>query len=175
MFLVIYSVPHSRVQASDWINQNISPNSIISAELWDDALPLGSNKYKIETLEITGPDTSDKWDKINYQLESIDYTVLSSNRSWASVSAVPNLLPKTYTYYRNIFLEKPLLEINSYPGFRLPIKNCYYFGPTNMPNNNSWFSVDSDCNYPGIYLRDDLAEEAFTVYDHPKVLIYKNK
>jgi len=175
LFLTIYSVPHSRVQASDWINQHISPNSVLSTELWDDALPLNNINYKIETLSITGPDTPEKWQKINDQLKSIDYIVLSSNRSWASVPTVPNLLPDTNNFYKKLFSQIPLIEINSYPGLRLPIKNCYYFGPTNMPNNNSWFAVNHNCNYPGIYLRDDLAEEAFSVYDHPKVLIFQNK
>jgi len=174
MFLTIYSVPHSRVQATDWINQNIPINSVLSTESWDDALPLNNTNYQIDTLEITGPDTPEKWEKINNQLKSIDYIVLSSNRSWASVSTVPNLLPDTNNFYKKLFSQKPLIEINDYPGFRLPIKNCYYFGPTNMPNNNSWFAINNNCHYPGIYLRDDLAEEAFSVYDHPKVLIYKN-
>lgn len=174
MFLTIYSVPHSRVQTSDWMNQNISPGSVLSAELWDDALPLNNNNYKIETLSITGPDTPEKWQKINNQLKTIDYIILSSNRSWASVSTVPSLLPDTNNFYKKLFSQSPLVEINSYPGLRLPLKNCYYFGPTDMPGNNSWFSVNS-CLYPGIYLRDDLAEEAFSVYDHPKVLIYKNR
>lgn len=174
MFEAIYSMPHSRVQASNWINQNLPPNSVLSTELWDDALPLNNLNYKIETLEITGPDTPEKWDKINNQLPSINYLVLSSNRSWASSLQSPDLLPETINFYKNIFTRPPLVEINSYPGFRLPIKNCYYFGPTNIPGNISWFSVNNNCYYPGIYFRDDLSEEAFTVYDHPKVLIFAN-
>lgn len=173
LFLVIYSVPHSRVQATNWINQNISLQSTLSAELWDDALPLNNLEYKIETLEITGSDTSEKWQKINQQLTGIDYIILSSNRSWASVTTVPQLLPQTNLFYRHLFSQKPIIEINSYPGFRLPIANCYYFGPTNMPHDTSWFAKNN-CPYPGVYFRDDLAEEAFSVYDHPKVLIFNN-
>jgi hypothetical protein len=173
MFLTIYSIPHSRVQATNWINQNIPQNSILSTELWDDVLPLNNINYKIETLSITGLDTDEKWQIINDQLKSVEYIVLSSNRSWASVSTVPTLLPQTNQFYINLFSQKPLVEINSYPGFRLPIKNCYYFGSTNMPNDQSWFTINN-CNYPGIYFRDDVAEEAFSVYDHPKVLIFKN-
>jgi len=68
-------------------------------------------------------------------------------------------------------------KFNSYPGFSLPFLNkCYYFGQTNYPyqdKSNHFFEI-SNCNYPGIYLRDDTAEESFTVYDHPKVLIFQN-
>ncbi|MFA7301396.1 MAG: glycosyltransferase family 39 protein [Candidatus Shapirobacteria bacterium] len=174
MFLTVYSIPHTRVQASNWINQNIPIDSVLTTESWDDSIPLNNISYKIVTLEITGPDTSQKWDKVKNDLNSIDYLILSSNRSWASAANVPHLLPDTSNFYNKLFSQKPLIEINSYPGIRLPIKNCYYFGPTNMPNDKSWFAVNKKCNYPGIYFRDDLAEEAFSVYDHPKVLIFKN-
>ena len=103
---------------------------------------------------------------------------MSSNRLWGSIPLVPDLYPSTSKYYQDLFANKlnfsKILEINSYPGFNIPfIKNCYYFGLTNMPHNNSWF-VKINCLHPGIYFRDDTAEEAFSVYDHPKVLIFTN-
>jgi hypothetical protein len=176
-FLGIYSHPHSRVQASTWINQNLSSDSVLSTEYWDDALPLDNSKnFSIQTLEIASPDIPEKWQKINSQLTNIDYIILSSNRAWASTIRVPKLFPETSYFYQGLFSGKPLVEFNSYPGFSLPFfKACYYFGPTNKPLEKGWFVKDSDCLYPGIYIRDDTAEEAFTVYDHPKVLIFKNE
>jgi len=182
-FLNIYSHNHARVDASDWIYQNISPQSTITNEYWDDPLPLPiqnffSNIYHQVTLSPYDSDTPQKIDKLYSQIDSADYIIMSSNRLWASIPLVPKLYPFTSKYYQDLFSGKinysKILEINSYPGFNLPfIKNCYYFGPTNMPHNSSWF-VKINCLYPGIYFRDDTAEEAFSVYDHPKVLIFRN-
>jgi hypothetical protein len=175
-FLTIYSVPHSRVQASDWILAHISSRSVISSEYWDDPLPLGHSPYKSMSLPFYDPDTPEKWQKINQQLSEVDYLIMSSNRLWASIPLVPDKYPIASRFYQDLFRGRQsfqkLVEINSYPGFRLPIDKCYYFGPTDMPGDKSWLSVNT-CSYPGIYFRDDVAEEAFTVYDHPKVLIFK--
>ena len=176
-FLTIYSVPHSRVQATNWIYKNIPLNSTISSEYWDDALPLGYSPYQSLSLPFYDPDTPEKWQKLNQQLNQVDYLIMSSNRLWGSIPLVPERYPQTSKFYQDLFANnlnfEKLVEINSYPGFRLPIKNCYYLGPTNMPGDNSWLAINQ-CGFPGIYFRDDTAEEAFTVYDHPKVLIFKS-
>jgi hypothetical protein len=176
-FLSIYSRPHSRVQASDWIIKNLSPDSVLSVDAWDDALPLNNSiGYSQITLEIAAPDTPEKWDKINNQLQSIDYLVSSSARAWASTATVPKIFPETIFFYQGFFSQKPVAEFNSYPGYFLPfLSGCFYFGPTNKPGDQSWFVYDNLCLYPGIYFRDDTAEEAFTVYDHPKVVIVENQ
>ena len=185
-FISIYSRPHSRVQASSWIYQNIPINSVLASEYWDDGLPLNlggnnSNLYKQITLYPYDPDSSEKIETLLSQTNSADYLIMSSNRLWASIPQVPKLYPLTTKYYQDLFAEKlnfkKLIEINSYPGFTLPFLNkCYYFGPTNFPGiKNQWFTADDQCLYPGIYLRDDTAEEAFSVYDHPKVLIFQKQ
>jgi len=181
VFLSLYSRPNSRVQASNWILQNIPQNSIISSEYWDDALPLAYSNYQSLSLSLFDPDTSEKWQKINQSLDQIDYLIMSSNRLWASIPRVPDKYPLTGKFYNDLFSEKLnftlIKKFTSYPGISLPfLKSCFYFGPTNYPGiSNHWFEKDSDCPYPGLYLRDDTAEEAFTVYDHPQVLIFRKK
>lgn len=185
-FLSIYTRPHSRVQATNWINSNVENNSVIANEYWDDPLPLYNNfynKYKIEMLPIYDEDNLQKWQKINETLDSSDYLILSSNRLWSSIPLVPKRYPLSTVYYQNLFENnsqfKKIKEFNSYPGLSISfMKRCIYFGPTNYPYKNlknKWFEIDSECNFPGIYLRDDISEEAFTVYDHPKVIIFKKE
>ena len=187
LFISIYSRPHSRVQASQWIYKNISIGSTITVESWDDALPITLSsqnflqQYSLITLNLYDMDTANKWEKINYDLNSVDYIVMSSNRLWASIPKVPQKYPISTNFYQNLFDEKlgfkKVNETNSYPGIYISFLNgCYYLGPSNFPygsKNNKWFSFDPNCNYPGFYIRDDIAEEAFTVYDHPKVIIFK--
>src|SRR4030042_2260648 len=153
-FIQIYSRSHSRVIASEWIYKNIPVGSTLSCEHWDDCLPLtinsrSSSQYKIETLELYNPDTELKWNKINRQLESVDYLIMSSNRLWGSIPKVPEKYPITSKFYKDLFEEKTnftlLATFTSFP--KIPFLN--------------------------IFINDSSAEEAFTVYDHPKILIFK--
>ncbi|MFA6519169.1 MAG: glycosyltransferase family 39 protein [Candidatus Shapirobacteria bacterium] len=184
-FLGIYSHPHSRYQASLWIFNNMPSGSNIANEHWDDPLPLEIqnfrfSQYQNANLPLYDPDSDQKWLSIQQTLNQTDYIILSSNRLWGSISPLPNRYPITSKYYQDLFDEKlgfkKLKSFHSYPGYNLPfLKNCYYLGPSNYPyrsSKNSWFTVDTTCQYPGIYLRDDTAEESFTVYDHPQVIIF---
>jgi hypothetical protein len=180
----IYKFPNPRISASTWIYDNLKPGSVLTAEYWDDALPLNlderTNTYTTKWLKLYDQDSSEKWQIINKDLNDSDYLIMSSNRLWASIPMVPNMYPQTTQFYQDLFENKTSFykykEFNSYPGLSLSfLKKCIYFGYTNYPYknlNNKFFEVDNNCPNPGIFLRDDTAEESFTVYDHPKVLIF---
>lgn len=145
-FISIYSRPHTRVSASEWIYKNIPVGSTLSCEHWDDCLPLSLGDknyslYKTETLHLYDPDGTTKWQQISEQLAKIDYLILSSNRLWGSISKVPEKYPLTAKFYHDLFAGElgfsKMAEFTSYP-----------------------------------IIPDDSAEEAFTVYDHPKVIIF---
>lgn len=185
-FFGIYTRPHSRVAASYWIYQNIPTASKITNEVWDDTLPLDIpghyfSLYQNTQLPLYDPDTVQKWQKLDSEIQSSNYIFLTSNRLWGSISRVPNRYPDSSNFYQSLFQEnfdfKRLISFTSYPGFSLPfIKKCIFLGPTNYPGLPvSWLAVDSHCYYPGIYFRDDTAEESFTVYDHPQVIIFAKK
>jgi hypothetical protein len=154
-FLSIYSRPHSRVLASEWIYQNVPTGATLSCDLWDDCLPLniegvGSmGQYKILTMEPFAIDTPEKQSTFNEELQQIDYLVLSSNRAWGSLTKVPDKFPFMSKFYEDVFAGRlnftKVAEITSYP--TIPILN--------------------------ISTPDQLSEEAFTVYDHPKIIIFK--
>jgi len=182
-FLNIYAKPHSRYQSSEWICQNISTKSTISSEIWDDSLPIFSpsciNKsYFHQELSLFDTESPQKWEKINEQLTSTNYLILSSNRLWGSIPKITERYPDTSNFYKNLFEGntdfKLIKRIYSYPGFYLPfINKCILIGPSVYPQkSNAFFEVDQNCDYPGIYFRDDAAEESFTVYDHPQVNIF---
>ena len=183
LFLSIYSRPHSRIQASQWIYSRLPPNSQITHEYWDDPLPLHLSGqipdiYRQTTLDFYGQDTPQKWAKLNPAINSADYLILSSNRLWGSIPQAAKYYPYTAKFYQDLFSSRlnfrQIASFTSYPGLPLPfLKSCVYFGPTNYPGlPRRWADTDPGCLYPGIYFRDDAAEEAFTVYDHPQVLIF---
>jgi len=186
-FIHIYLIPHSRYQASEWICQNIPANYTLSSENWDDSLPLGSSScrlksYQHQDLALYDTESDQKWLKINSQLNNVDYLIMSSNRLWGSIPKDVKDYPITSKFYQNLFDGnsnfKLIKKFYSYPGFSLPfIKKCFVVGLSVYPyqNQKNNFIAVENCNYPGIYFRDDAAEESFTVYDHPQVLIFKHQ
>jgi len=156
-FSSIYFRPHSRVAASEWIYENVSPGSKITAEEWDDALPLdlvGKNKsYQFLSLAMYPPESSQKWQKLSQQISEADYIILSSNRLYASIPKMPQRYPVSSLFYQLLFSEKlgfkKVAEFNSRPCFP-PIGSSHIF-----------------C------LNDDDSEESFTVYDHPVIKIFQ--
>jgi hypothetical protein len=157
LFFSIYTKPHSRVTASKWIDAVIPTNSVLLTESWDDALPLpvtppAPSMYTIDELPVFDPDSPEKWQKMDAMLAKGDYLILSSNRGWGSIPTVPERYPQMTQFYKNLFAGKTdykeVAEFTSYPSLS-------YLGiPITIP--------------------DDGAEEAFTVYDHPKVMIFKH-
>lgn len=157
-FISIYSKPNTRITASNWINANINVGKTIAIEHWDDGLPLfGGEKYKIQTLELYNPDTPQKWEIINNQLSQTDYIILASNRLYTPLQKLTDCInlpqnycyPLTAKYYQDLFGEKlgfkKVAEFTSYPTIPL----------LNVPIN------------------DQSADESFTVYDHPKIMIFR--
>ncbi len=153
-FISIYSREHSRVVASRWIYDNIPKGSTLGTEHWDDALPLNlagrpgrQGDYRNITLPMYDPDTPQKRQALIQSLSQIDYIIISSNRLYGSIGKVPEAYPLASAYYSLLFQGKL--------GFHL---------------------VATFDSYPGIgpfHVVDDTADESFTVYDHPKVLIFK--
>lgn len=152
-FFSIYTKPHSRVQASEWIYKNIPYGSVLGVEHWDDALPLtlgekrGYYLYKLEELPMFAEDSEEKWTILQEKFEKINYIIITSNRVYGSVPRLPKKYLKTIKYYKDLFagnLEfKKIAEFTSRPSFF------------------------------GFEFIDDNADEVFTVYDHPKVSIFK--
>jgi hypothetical protein len=151
-FTAIYRRPMSRVEASRWIHLNVPAGSKIATEHWDDGLPLAVADvprvaYRGIELHLYDEDTVSKRQTLIDQLADADYIVISSNRLYRSIPRAPWRYPLTRRYYELLF--------SGALGFRLERSFTSYprIGPLEIP--------------------DDEAEEAFTVYDHPHVLIFK--
>ena len=145
---------------------------------WDDALPLGMDGYNVwdsqsgifgnvENFEMYWDDTAAKLDRFNNILDSADTIIISSNRQWGTTTRVAERYPLTIAYYRNLLgcpADKDLLW-------------CYQVAQPGMFTGNLGFKLaevfQSDPNIGSLKINDQSAEEAFTVYDHPKVLIFQ--
>lgn len=160
MFMGVYTRENTRVRASRWMYDVLPNKSVVALEHWDDPIPLQIEGANPENKIITGeqvpvfyPDNEVKWKEIEMAFEKSDYYIITSNRTWGSITTVPDKFPKMTAFYEGLFsgntqFEK-VAEFTAYP-------NLSYLG---IP----------------IYINDDWAEEAFTVYDHPKVMIFAKK
>ncbi|MEP7199992.1 MAG: DUF2298 domain-containing protein, partial [Chloroflexota bacterium] len=157
-FLQIYTEPITRVRASEWIYRNIAAGATITDESWDDSLPFAllldgrgrsQGEYKVVTMNLQEPDDARKLENLKQWLKAADFVVISSNRMYGWLPRLADRFSLTKRYYDLLFDEqlgfKPVAEFTSYP--RL--------GP--------------------LQFNDDRSDESFTVYDHPKVLIYKKE
>ena len=151
-FTAIYRAPLTRVAASKWIHEHLPAGAVIGVEHWDDALPLripglDADKFERVELEPVAPETPEKREKLLQQLGKIDYLVIASERGYASVARLPQSFPVAIRHYEMLF--------DGTAGFRLVADFTSY------PRIGNWV------------IRDDFSEEAFRVYDHPRVLVYE--
>lgn len=173
----IYLRPHTRLAASRWIFAHVPEGTTVANEHWDWGLPLrvdghdpfGGMYLGIE-MQHYDEDTPEKRARLYEWLEEADYIFLASNRLYASISRLPARYPLTTAYYRALFAGDLGFDLaadfTSYPAF----------GPFQFP--------DQECPYPlmapdYVHQRQPIvvhlppAEEAFSVYDHPRVLIFR--
>ncbi|NIO68561.1 MAG: hypothetical protein GTN71_05810, partial [Anaerolineae bacterium] len=165
-FVSIYSRPHTWLEASRWIYAHVPDGSTIATEHWDDDLPKplpeagqnsGAHGYHNLTLPMYEPDTLDKYALLKDILSQTDYIILASNRLYRTIPRLPQRYPISTRYYELLFAEELGFRLEkaftSYPG--LPFDR--------LRTPFGWTIVDDD------------ADESFTVYDHPKPLIFKKE
>jgi hypothetical protein len=165
-YATIYAEPHSWITASEWIYEHVPPGSTLALEEWDTALPLPLDvdghprrieEYDARTLRLYGePDSVQKWEELTAELAKSDYVIVASRRLYGSIPREPERYPLATRYYDMLFSGRL--------GFEL-VKE-YTRGP-------AWLNprLAPLPNAAPQWLRPD---ESFVVYDHPRVLIFRN-
>lgn len=157
--------------------------SVIGNEQWDDPLPApGEGRasglfYNGLTTSNSGlmqpydEDSPDKLPALLDWLDETDYVVLSSNRVYASVARLPWRYPLTNEYYRALLGGELGFELaadfHSYPRLAGFTVNTH-----EMPQRLVR-AAGTQGPALGTVLPFPPAEEAFSVYDHPRVLIFR--
>jgi len=147
---------------------------------WDDALPQpidGYSPYDMNggiyqndlNFEMYWDDNADKLKRFETTLDQANTIFISSNRQWGTTVRVPERYPLTAAYYRNL-LGCPVDK---------EITWCFSVAEVGMFQGKLGYQLvgvfQSNPNLGPIRFNDQFAEEAFTVYDHPKVLIFKKE
>jgi YYY domain-containing protein len=172
-FLNIYSQPHTATRASAWIQENIGPGAIILAEHWDERVPNLSG-YEFVVLPMYEVDTIRKTEDLARKLRAGDYLVFFSNRLYGTIPRLPDRYPMSSVYYRSLFEGKLGYQVvhseSAYPNFLGVSFEHDTFGRPKLAVPTGLESPDAF----GYSLNLGYADESFTVYDHPKIIIFEN-
>ena len=118
-------------------------------------------------LQVYWADDANKIDRFVNILSKADYIAIPTNHQYAQITRVPERYPLTTFYYREL-LGCPAGE---------DIIKCYRVAEPGMYEGKLGFELEAVfTTYPTlgpIVINDQAAEEAFTFYDHPKVLVFK--
>jgi hypothetical protein len=148
----IYPREHTRVLASRFLEAQPPGTRIANESAWDDALPLGDKSpFEMLDLRLLDVDNAQKRAHVLDTLETANWLVVSSPRMWTSIPRLSVRHPFTTRYYHALFSGelgwRPEKQWASYPQLNI-------FGLR-------W-------EFP-----DDDTEEALSVYDHPRVVLFR--
>lgn len=163
MFMRIYTQQHPYLQASEWIYKNIPQGSTIVLEEWNDPLPLNlppdesgsprlASVYKSVSVNMFAPESTAKHTQIENALRVADFYIFPNNRTYGAIIPLEYDFPVTSQVLKDI-----------------------------LDGSNSYVPIAKFTRNPSIKIgsfeytfNDEWAEEAFTVYDHPTVIILQN-
>ncbi len=152
-FLSIYTRPHTIVAASEWFHENVAPGSRVLSQTWDEGFPFSlpgrpAERFRVVNLAFYEPDGPAKTRSLAAQLSSGDVLVLQTKRLYGAVTQASGKFPDTDRLFRLLFsgdLGYTLVRTFSSPPQLL-----------------------------GAKLPSELADESFSVYDHPKAVVFRN-
>ena len=177
-FFSIYRRSHTRLVSSRWIFEHVPEGSTLATEHWDWPPPLrvdGRDPYAgaYSGLEMTlyDEDTVAKREKMVQWLDQADYIITGSNRLYASISRLPPRYPMTIEYYRALFAGELGFELVA------DFTSRPALGPFQFPDQETPFPLMEPTEF--VYQTEPIevyvppADEAWSVYDHPRVLIFR--
>jgi len=178
-FVRMHGQAHPWLQATDWICAHAPAGATLSADAWDDSLPVQPPRaggcpveYRWVVLDLHAPDSAALRTQLLDMLEACDFIALASDRLYAPLSRFPDRYPLASRYFQGLFAERL--------GFELVFAPVVYpnaVGVTLLDNPRAGLPL---ANPPllaqrtasGLVLNLGRADESFTVYDHPQPLIF---
>ena len=181
-FVRVYEQRHPWLQATHYICQTVPSGSVIMLEHWDDPLPLtqrqeGADACYDELYLLRFPaydkDSREKADTLIGMLQSADYVVLASNRLYNTIPRLPERYPLTSRYYEALMGEELGFELvyyaTAYPGLLGVELVDDTFSHVGLPVPALMAAREA----ARVAIPLGPADESFTVYDHPKPLVFR--
>ena len=118
-------------------------------------------------LQVYWDDNADKLTRFVDTLNQSDYIIIPTSHQYTQITRLPERYPLTTKYYRDL-LGCPLGE---------DIIRCYRVARPGQFEGNLGFKLvavfESFPTFGPLVINDQSAEESFTFYDHPKVMIFQ--
>ena len=152
----------------------LSGTYIVNETSWDDPLPLRidgydpfGGLYQGDLLELYWDDNEEKRERVASLLDLADVVLITSSRQWGSLPRLPERYPLVIAYYYGL-TGCPMTE---------PLEPCLNRLQPGMYESPLGFELvqvfESPPTLGPLRINDQPAEEAFTVYDHPKVFVFR--
>ena len=176
----VYGSVHTGVRASEGLNRSAPYGAFILKEHWEESLPRLRSDFEFYDLPMYEDDRFAKTALIAEMLADADYLVFFSNRLYGTIPRLPERYPVSTAYYRLMFSKQlgyTLADVQtSYPRlFGIAFMDDTLRRP-NLPSAGNWVGeyYTPTPDSPPLSINLGYADESFSVYDHPKVLIYRN-
>ncbi len=150
---------------------------VLNETTWDDGLPLRVDGYDpfgglytgLPALEMYWDDNEEKRQRFYDLLDQADVVFITSSRQWGSLPRLPERFPLVTAYYSHLMGCPPTEAIEP----------CYNRAQVGMFQGRLGFELvavfESDPTIGPWRINDQPADEAFTVYDHPKVFVFRKR
>ena len=186
-FSAIYGSEHPWHVATKWFVTNVSAGSVVANEVWDESLPSSLresgdelSRKRVQLVDVNwlsrsgGRDTAEKLANNLNAVAQADYYVVASNRSYGVTPRLPNLYPLSGQFHQLLFDGELGYEV-VFVQDRTP----RIFGIHLLPDAFSWPRLRPPERVEAYFNeRNQLmvvrADESFTVYDQPLVVVFRN-
>ncbi len=186
-FSSIYNQVHPWQAASLWMLNNVPSQSVVVNEAWDEYLPssvlvdgrrINRNRVNIQDVNwLSRSGALDTVEKLELNLQTLaegDYYVIPSNRSYGVAPRLPGRYPNSGQFHQLLFdgaLGYELAFVQDRPP---------RIGPLHLvPHLFDWPNLSppavmTDYYNARLQLMLVRADESYTVYDQPTVMIFRN-
>ena len=150
--------------------------SVVANENWDEGLPMPYDGYDPfgqfyhgVTMEVRWYDDANKRQMFIDTIQQAYYILLPSQRAIWTTCRIPKTYPMTMAYYRALFDGR--LGFDLAASFQAPLK----IGPLEISDVGGTLAWGKTPSLPLFNHNLLSAEEAFSVYDHPPVWVFKKR
>lgn len=176
-FAHIYTAPHTANQAAVWMNKNIPAGSTLLKEHWEEGIgglnPTFRVPPAVPELPMYERDETRKLATLKKLLPEGDYLFFYSSRLYGTIPRLPERYPMSRHYYELLLGGKLGYELvhfsASYPQLMGVAITEDTFTRPDLPVPAPLASYKPAL----ITINGGYADESFTAYDHPLVMVFK--